>query len=448
MKIFYKLAETLLKYFTPKETEYVREKQMLMHPGESGAKLTKEYFVKKLGQALMIATAGVLLSGVILVRDINSSRQIEDGLILRNGYGDGERRVRLDLYSDGEILEKEKVVTVDEKQYTAEEMDAIFDEVAGGLEEAILGENTSVDHIDHDLVLPDSAEGYPVSIEWLVGDHDVLDSFGHIREDMSDEAGREVKLTAQLTYGALEKDHVFYVKVYPLYREAGEQLSHDIDRSIDEYAKATVSDSAQLLPDEVDGHSLSYKNSLPRTWLYVLLVAGLASVVLYTGRDRDLKAEVAKREREMLLDYPEIVSKLTLLLGAGLTLRAAFEKVASDYKNREWGRRSYALEEMLITVHRMRSGVSEYEAYLDFGKRCAVRRYTKLGALFSQNIKKGSAGLLAEMEKEAHDAFEERKANARKRGEEAGTKLLLPMALMLSVVMIVIIVPAFMSFSL
>ena len=157
MKIFYKLAETLLKYFTPKETEYVREKQMLMHPGESGAKLTKEYFVKKLGQALMIAAAGVLLSGVILVRDINSSRQIEDGLILRNRYGDGERKVRLDLYSDGEILEKEKVVTVDEKQYTAEEMDAIFDEVAGGLEEAILGENTSVDHIDHDLVLPDSA---------------------------------------------------------------------------------------------------------------------------------------------------------------------------------------------------------------------------------------------------------------------------------------------------
>ncbi len=448
MKIFYSLAEILLKYFTPKETEYVRERQMLMHPGESGAKLTRDYFVKKIGQVLMIVTVGILLSWVILIRDIRSSSLIEDGLVQRNGYGDGARKVRLDLYSDGEILEKDKMLTVDERQYTSEEIDAVFDEVAAGLGSAILGENTSVDHIDHDLFLPESIEGYPVSIEWLVGDHDVLDSFGHIREEMSDEAGREVKLTAALSYGAAEKDYVFYVRVFPLFREAGEKLSFDIDRSIGEYAKATVSDNAQLLPHEVDGHSLSYRHSLPHTWIYVLLTAGLASVLLYTGRDRDLRAEVAKREREMLLDYPEIVSKLTLLLGAGLTLRAAFEKVASDYKNRNGGRRSYAMEEMLITVYRMRSGISEYEAYLDFGKRCAVRRYTKLGALFSQNIKKGSAGLLSEMEKEAHDAFEERKSNARKRGEEAGTKLLFPMALMLSVVMIVIIVPAFMSFSL
>ena len=178
-----------------------------------------------------------------------------------------------------------------------------------------------------------------------------------------------------------------------------------------------------------------------------MLISCFAAFALYTGRDRDLKAEVAKREREMLLDYPEIVSKLTLLIGAGLTLRAAFEKVATDYKNRTYGRKSFACEEMLITVYRMRSGVSEYEAYLDFGKRCAVKRYTKLGALFSQNIKKGSAGLLSELEREVHEAFEERKANARKRGEEAGTMLLLPMAMMLSVVMIIVIVPAFMTFT-
>ena len=172
-----------------------------------------------------------------------------------------------------------------------------------------------------------------------------------------------------------------------------------------------------------------------------------AAFLVYTGKDHDLKKEVGKREREMLLDYPEVVSKLTLLIGAGLTLRSAFEKVAMDYKNRTYGRQSFACEEMLITVYRMRSGVSEYEAYLDFGKRCAVKRYTKLGALFSQNIKKGSLGLLPELEKEVHDAFEERKANARKRGEEAGTMLLLPMALMLSVVMIIVIVPAFLSFT-
>lgn len=44
------------------------------------------------------------------------------------------------------------------------------------------------------------------------------------------------------------------------------------------------------------------------------------------------------------------------------------------------------------------------------------------------------------------EAFEQRKHQARRLGEEAGTKLLLPLFMMLSVVMVVIAVPALMEF--
>jgi len=46
---------------------------------------------------------------------------------------------------------------------------------------------------------------------------------------------------------------------------------------------------------------------------------------------------------------------------------------------------------------------------------------------------------------ESIQAFEDRKARARRLGEEAGTKLLLPMFLMLAVVLVIVIVPAFLS---
>ena len=46
---------------------------------------------------------------------------------------------------------------------------------------------------------------------------------------------------------------------------------------------------------------------------------------------------------------------------------------------------------------------------------------------------------------ESIQAFEERKARAKRLGEEAGTKLLLPMFLMLAVVLIIVIVPAFLT---
>lgn len=448
MSFFYHLAEILLRIFTPKETEYIRENQMLLHPGIPGARLTKNYYVKKLGSVLAVLTAGTLLSIVILILDLQSSGEIENYLIERGAYGEGEKNVSVDVFADGEMIEKQKILTVDEKQYTSQEIKGIFYEMEQLLPHSILGENSSVDHIDHDLLLINSLDGYPVSIEWLIGDYDVLDSSGHIQETFHDDSGCPVKLTAGLSYKEYREDYEFFVRVFPKYRSPEDRLSYDLDQSINTYALRTVSENDQILPDSVDGQELTYEKSLPRTWLYVLLISIFAAFIIYTGKDHDLNKEVAKREREMLIDYPEIVSKLTLLIGSGLTLRAAFEKVALDYKNRTYGRTSFALEEMLITVYRMRSGVSEYEAYLDFGKRCSVKRYTKLGALFSQNIKKGSSGLLPELEKEVREAFEERKANARKRGEEAGTLLLLPMVLMLSVVMIIVIIPAFMSFSL
>ena len=43
-------------------------------------------------------------------------------------------------------------------------------------------------------------------------------------------------------------------------------------------------------------------------------------------------------------------------------------------------------------------------------------------------------------------AFEQRKNLAKKLGEEAGTKLLLPLFLMLGVVMVMMVVPAFLAF--
>ena len=103
---------------------------------------------------------------------------------------------------------------------------------------------------------------------------------------------------------------------------------------------------------------------------------------------------------------------------------------------------------MKLTMYEMESGISESESYERFGRRCNIQEYMKLGALLSQNLRKGTKGLSQILKIEAIQAFEERKARAKRLGEEAGTKLLLPMFLMLSVVLIIVIVPAFLSIQL
>ena len=72
--------------------------------------------------------------------------------------------------------------------------------------------------------------------------------------------------------------------------------------------------------------------------------------------------------------------------------------------------------------------------------------YQKLAALLEQNMRTGTRGMRQLLEEEMALALEQRKDLAKRQGEEAGTKLLLPLFIMLGIVMVMIVVPAWMSF--
>lgn len=93
----------------------------------------------------------------------------------------------------------------------------------------------------------------------------------------------------------------------------------------------------------------------------------------------------------------------------------------------------------------MRDGMSEKKALERFGRRCRLLPYLRFSSVITQNLKKGSEGLLDILEKEAMEALEQRKERALQLGETAGTKLLFPMMLMLGLVMGIIMIPAFMT---
>ena len=76
---------------------------------------------------------------------------------------------------------------------------------------------------------------------------------------------------------------------------------------------------------------------------------------------------------------------------------------------------------------RDRDGVGERKAYENFGNRCALWQYKRLASLLTQNLRKGSSELTELLSKESELAMEQRRNLAKRLGEEAGTKLLLPM---------------------
>ena len=451
MKIFNRLAAYILKHFKISGSAEIIKKHILLNPAAGGRKEAEKYRVEKLGEVLAVLFFGAVISGALALSVYINSESLENRKIERKTYGQGDKTIDLIAKVGDREIEDPIPLTVGERRFTEEETLQIFDRMEKELPLRILGENTSLDKVEYDLELMDSLEEYPVSIEWSVDDYDILDSSGTIQEEVKDTKGTPVVLTATLCYQGRYADFSFPALVFPRHKDAAGRLRDMVIRKIGKYDDLTVSSENLVLPGSLGDSEISYRFSGGNSSSLIIMMSILAAFVIWYGRDRDLDKKIKEREKEMLKDYPDIVSRLNLFFCAGMTIRGAFEKIALDYeKQRGAGKKekSYALEEMLITVRQMKGGVPETEAYQNFGTRTGVRRYGKLGTLLSQNLQKGNGGLTVALEAEAKDAFEDRKAGAKRAGEEAGTKLLLPMGIMLLVVMIIVIIPAFLSFSL
>ena len=152
-----------------------------------------------------------------------------------------------------------------------------------------------------------------------------------------------------------------------------------------------------------------------------------------------LEKEGEARQEELALAYPSFLARLTLLAQTGMPIRQIFARLSKE-KN------GVVYEEVRRTFREMESGMTQTEALERFGKRTRLPQYKKCAALLAQNIRRGTGELITALGQESENAFEEQKAAARRKAEEAQTKLLFPMLLMLSVVMILILVPAWLSF--
>lgn len=134
-----------------------------------------------------------------------------------------------------------------------------------------------------------------------------------------------------------------------------------------------------------------------------------------------------------------------LLISAGLNCKGAWYRMSEEYKRKHsnGGKKRYLYEEMLLTRRQLENGMNEGKAYELFGKRMGLLKYMKFSTVLVQNLKKGSADLLNILEYEAVDVLKERRENAKILGEQAGTKLLMPMMLMMVEVFAIIIIAAF-----
>lgn len=225
-----------------------------------------------------------------------------------------------------------------------------------------------------------------------------------------------------------------------------EPWKQDLRDAVAAYNQEKEDPDYYYLPEEWNGKKLSWEYPVDHTGTLIAALSIFAAAVVLVKKSREEEEARIKRYEELLLDYPGLIMKFTLLIQAGMTVRKAFQKMGLDYRKKKHKKKRIAYEEILITCFEMESGISEAEAYRRFGERCGQMKYKTFATLLIQNLQKGSRRLAEMLEAESVEAWDERKRRARVQGEAASTKLLLPMVMMLMVVMALIMVPAFLSF--
>lgn len=160
----------------------------------------------------------------------------------------------------------------------------------------------------------------------------------------------------------------------------------------------------------------------------------------FFGPDYELKKKIDKRSKEMLFDFPDFLNKLMLLVNAGLTVDKAWDKIVRDSD------KETALFFELRKVNReVSAGKTREQSYQDMARRCKVPEISIFINILIQNSKKGTSDLVIMLQGQSDECWGLRKNLAKQKGEEASTKLLFPMMVMLFAVFMIVIVPAVMQ---
>lgn len=410
-----------------------------IYPGENLQECITDYYVKKMTLSAVILVGGLLFVGIWQCNR-EDSRIVENKWVYR-GSGEEVREYTI----TGQVEDGGRYtfqMEVEPRKYTEEELELLYQQLEEELPQQILGDNDSLNHVTEDLKLSETYEGFPFLVEWKSKDPEIIGENGMVHLQLEQ---TNVQLKAEVSYEEYTRETEITVTVVGRSELSGEKEEYRIEELLRTAQEEDPENERFQLPEEIDGKSITWEEKSGNTGWMLVMGTMLAAVAVFFFQDRDLHDLVEKKKQEERRTYPEILQKLTLYLEAGLTVRAAFCRVAEDYEKEraQGGQRLEAYEEMLIATREIHMGIPERTAYEGFGKRIGVREYVRLSTFLLQNLKKGSTTLLQQLKEEVREAEEVRMQNARKLSEEATTKLLLPMVLLLVIVMVMIMVPAF-----
>lgn len=401
--------------------------------------------IKKYILSLLLAGIGFLLFIGLNIYNLFFCKE-KELVFERAGYNDISVH---EFYVSGLTGNKEKIkLDINPMKIDESEEDKLFNSAMNDIKEIIRGDNISLMEIDKNIKFISYLEEYDMYVNIVPADLDLVDINGKVlNKDLED--FKDSFLNVRLNIGDKSRDFIIPICIYPKKLTNDELIIKKFISHINKIEEKRRQDKYVKIENSFEGKNLIFYKKRNMN-LYILPVICFLSAVLLVVKDRQKIRDKDKKEKEeMLTDYPDIVSKFMLYLGCGFSIRKCIEIISnsytSDIENRGYEKRT-AYEKIKKMNMQLNAGANEGRLFRDFGREFGLRQYMKLMSLLDQNRKTGVSGLYGLLQDECDNAWNERVNLAKRKGEECSTKLILPLILMLSVVLIVVAAPAIISF--
>ena len=295
------------------------------------------------------AVVMILVSALAILAQI--SEEMESGGIelelVRPSYGEGDYEEEMTVDAEGILDGYSYQVVVPERILSKQEEQKLLEAAQQEIDDEFVKNNWEVQ--EKAEIRKNYQEG-AVSADWEFEPYDVVDDEGRVVEENIPENGILVKAAVTLRCESSECISERYFRVMP--KELDEE--HKMIREIENYLKKQSADPGDSikLPEQLNGKKLIWNTKKEHLSEKILFLGGGIVIILPFVEQSRKKEREKKRKALLELQYADMVSNLVLLLGAGMTVSKAWNRLTENYMN-ERQKRTICRKEVYEEMQRM-----------------------------------------------------------------------------------------------
>lgn len=443
------ILKTKYKDLIQKRYSKIKDYYTQLYGKAEADKLTEFHFY----QSMTISFVTSILVLVVAVGVYNDYLQsnvellTETSTISRPDYAEVSEPVQylLEVEEDGKVITKEIELTINSLEPTPAEIDNAFEELDAYYEayfdQVLVEGNTSSDlYLDHPF------KALNVRIVWTSSHPTMISRSGELNPIYIPEGGQDVTLSARYNINGSYHDYEQMLRIYPrdllftdvldiAAKETKDQIS---DKSLEEIDVITqVGDESNNI--DVKWYRINGEAKSRETAFVVLLVGLFLIVLVNRVNDSQMNDKIKAKSQSIQMDFPVFADKFILYIYCGIAPEQALVKYLSNVK--EDTELTLELKQTLKEIEFY--GIDPREAFLSFGKRTRITEILKFSTLIAQMIKKGDDDIQESLQKLVAESWQEKRKLVLEKGTKASTKLLLPMLVLLVLVLMIVLTPAF-----